>query len=73
MKQHKATYTIKVNKSKQTATIRIYYKGYLDHKYRTIKEDKDVINSMEYFTETDIKSYLRNNNTYSVVYYKKKK
>jgi hypothetical protein len=72
MKQYKATYTIKVNKSKQTATIRIYYKGYLDHKYRTIKEDKETINVMEYFTQEDIKQYLRNNNTYSVINYRKK-
>ena len=72
MKTNKAVYKIKVNKSKQTATIRIYYKGYLDHKYRTIKEDKETIESMEYYTQEDIKAYLRSNNTYQVVTYRNK-
>lgn len=71
MKQHKAVYKIKVNKQKQTATIRIYYKGYLDHKYRTMKEDKETIESMEYYTENDIKAYLRNN-SYQIVTYRNK-
>lgn len=72
MKQHKAVYKIKVNKQKQIATIRIYYKGYLDHKYRTMKEDKETIEQMEYYTENDIKAYLRNNNSYYKVTYRNK-
>lgn len=60
----KTLYTIKLNRSRQIATIRIYHLDKIFAKYRTLKIDRETFEAMEYFTSNDIKNYLRNNNNY---------
>lgn len=60
------TYTIKVHKTH--ATISVYESGKMISQYKTIELPKSELEEMEYFTENDIKNWLRwNNGSYHAV------
>ena len=63
----KRTYTITLNRSKKTATIRVYENGKTIAKYRTGRLTSDEMEAMEYYTDGDITSYLRTSGNYCVV------
>ena len=62
------TYTIKTNKQKRTATIRVYEGRELFAKYRTLPFGKEDFETILYWTEGDIKNFLgvENGNYYVV-------
>lgn len=61
-------YTIKVNKQKRTATIRVYEGRELVAKYRTLPFNRSEFEGITNWTEGDIKSFLRfNNGSYYLV------
>lgn len=52
-------YRISLNKGRRTATIREYENGKVVSKWRTVRLSRKEFESLEYFTEDDIKNYLR--------------
>ena len=58
----KRIYTIKVNRSKRTYTIRIFEKGKLINKYRSTVQSKSDFT--EFWTENDIIAFLKYSNDY---------
>lgn len=64
MKTTSYHYTLTCNRSRKTYTIREYYNGKLNAKYRTYPQGRDY---SEIWTENDIKNYLRYNNDYYLV------
>ena len=61
MNKKKRTYTIKLNHSAKTYTIRAYDNGKLYAKYRSYPQGEEFT---EYWTERDIRSFLRYSNDY---------
>ena len=57
-------YTIKINRSKKTYTIRVYEDGKLFAKYRSYPQGAEF---SENWTENDIKAFLRYSGDYYVV------
>lgn len=64
MDRNKLTYTIRFNRSRKTYTIREYYRGRLQAKYRTYPQGRDY---SEHWTQHDIFNHLRYANDYYVV------
>lgn len=60
----KERYTIALNHSKKTYTIRRYDNGKLTAKYRSNPQGRDF---SEHWTENDIKGFLRDSNDYYVI------
>lgn len=58
------TYKITLNKSRKTATIRVYEKGMTIAKYRTNRLTSDEMEAMENYTDGDIAAYLRTSGNY---------
>ena len=54
-------YTITLNRSKKTYTIRRYDNGKVTAKYRSYPQGRDF---SEHWTENDIKNFLRYSNDY---------
>lgn len=65
IKNIKTRYTITLNHSAKTYTIRRYDSGKLTAKYRSYPTAASEFS--EYWTESDIKNYLRNSNDYYIV------
>lgn len=63
----KKTYKVTLNKSRKTATIRVYDNGKLYAKYRTGHLTADEIDAMENYTDSDTAAYLRTSGNYYVV------
>lgn len=57
-------YTITLNHSAKTYTIRRYDNGKLTAKYRSYPQGSEF---SEYWTESDIKNFLRNSNDYYII------
>ena len=56
-----------LNKSRKTATIRVYDNGKLSAKYRTGHLTADEMDAMEYYTDGDTAAYLKTSgNSYPV-------
>lgn len=55
------TYKLTTNKRRKTYTIRVYEGGKLISKYRTCPQGADF---SEFWTENDIKNYLKMNSDY---------
>lgn len=53
------TYTIKTNKQKRTATIRVYEGRELIAKYQTCPFSVEDFKTVSHWTEGDIKNFLR--------------
>lgn len=64
MKKNTPCYTIKLNHSARTYTIRRYDNGKLTAKYRSHPQG---IEFQEEWTESDIKSFLRHSNEYYII------
>lgn len=60
----KRTYKVTLNKSRKTATIRVYENGKIIAKYRTNRLTADEMEAMEYYTEGDIAAYLKTSGNY---------
>lgn len=60
----KRTFKVTLNKSRKTATIRVYDNGKLSAKYRTGHLTADEMEAMEYYTGGDIAAYLRASGNY---------
>lgn len=60
----KRTYKVTLNKSRKTATIRVYDNGKISAKYRTNRLTSEEVETMEYYTEGDIGAYLRTSGNY---------
>lgn len=58
----KRSHTIKLNHRNRTYTIRSYENGKLIAKYRSYQQSKDEFN--KYWTESDIRNFLRYSNDY---------
>lgn len=58
------TYTAKTNKSRRTATIRVYDDGKMIAKYRTITMSSDELEQFEYMTSGDIANFLKTKDSY---------
>lgn len=54
----KMKYKMSLNYSRRTATIRVYEDGKVITKWRTTRLPKKEFESLEYFEESDIKSYI---------------
>ena len=63
----KRTYKVTLNKSRKTATIRVYDNGKLYAKYRTGHLTADKMDAMEYYTDGDTAAYLRASGNYYAV------
>mgnify|MGYP000015111416 FL=1 len=61
----KRDYTIKVNRSKRTYTIRVFEGGNLINKYRSNTQSKSDFT--EFWTESDIIAFLKYSNDYYLV------
>lgn len=57
-------YTITLNHSAKTYTIRRYDNGKLTAKYRSYPQGREF---SEYWTESDIKNFLRYSNDYYII------
>ena len=57
-------HTITFNRSRNTYTIRAFENGKLIAKYRSYPQGKDY---SEYWTENDIRNFLRNSGDYYIV------
>lgn len=64
-RQDLRTHKITLNHRARTYTIRVYENGKLIAKYRSYPQSKDDFS--EYWTEHDIRNYLRNSCDYYVV------
>lgn len=53
-----------LNRSRKTATIRVYDNGKLSAKYRTGQLSANEIDAMEYYTDGDTAAYLRTSGNY---------
>ena len=63
----KRTFKVTLNKSRKTATIRVYDNGKLSAKYRTGHLTADEMDAMEYYTDGDTAAYLKTSgNSYPV-------
>ena len=60
------TYTIKINHSKKTYTIRGYENGKCYIKYRSNPQGLEFCRYAEYWTQDDIKEFLKSNDYYVV-------
>lgn len=58
------TYSIKLNRSKKTYTIRTFENGNLIAKYRSYPQGNDF---SEFWTESDIYNFLKYSNDYYLV------
>ena len=56
-----------LNKSRKTATSRVYDNGKISAKYRTGHLTADEIEAMENYTDGDTAAYLRTSGNYYVV------
>lgn len=65
MLNDKITHTITLNHSKRTYTIRKYENGKIVAKYRSYPQSKESFS--QYWTEHDIRNYLRKSNDYYIV------
>lgn len=54
-------YTIRINHSRKSATIRLYNAGRCISKYRAVNLSADEIDTLPFFTQKDISNYLRTN------------
>lgn len=63
----KRTYKVTLNKSRKTATIRVYENGKIIAKYRTNRLTANEMKAMEYYTDGDTAAYLRTSGNYYVV------
>lgn len=63
----KRTYKMTLNRSRKTATIRVYDDGKLSAKYRTGHLTADEMDAMEYYTDGDTAAYLRTSGNYYAV------
>lgn len=54
-------YTIKVNHSRKSATIRLYNAGRCISKYRAVNLSAQEIDCLPFFSQRDISEYLRTN------------
>lgn len=61
----KRTYTIKVNRSRRTYTIRVFEGGKLVNKYRSTAQSK--LDFTEFWTESDIIAFLKYSNDYYII------
>jgi len=61
---NKIKYTIRLNRSRKTYTIRRYDNNKLTAKYRSNPQGRDF---SEYWTESDIKNFLRYSNDYYMI------
>ena len=53
-----------MNRSKKTATIRVYENGKTIAKYRTNRLTADEMEAIEYYTDGDTAAYLRTSGNY---------
>lgn len=58
------TYKITLNRSRKTATIRVYENGKIIAKYRTNRLTSDEMEAMECYTDGDTAAYLRTSGNY---------
>lgn len=63
----KRTYKVTLNKSRKTATIRVYDNGKPSAKYRTGHLTADEMEVMENYTDGDTAAYLRTSGNYYAV------
>ena len=63
----KRTYKVTLNKSRKTATIRVYDNGKLYAKYRTGHLTAGEMGAMENYTDGDTAAYLRTSGNYYAV------
>lgn len=63
MMQNKITYAIRTNKRRKTYTIRVYDKGKVFAKYRTLPQGKEFRDN-DYWTEADIRDFLKHSLSY---------
>ena len=67
MEKNVFEYKITSNKREKTFTIRLYHRGKLASKYRTIRQNKEDFNYYSnYATQNDIKQLLRSGDCYLV-------
>lgn len=60
----KRTYKVTLNRSRKTATIRVYDNGKLSAKYRTGHLTADEMGAMEYYADGDTATYLKTSGNY---------
>jgi len=64
MNKNKIRYTITLNNSAKTYTIRRFDNGKLTAKYRSYPQGKEFSRD---WTESDIKNFLKNSNDYYII------